>query len=196
MQTHGLEGSINDLTEMSVGAFSRADATMLLQELASFAPELQALPEEVIDSILDRVGWLLPYYLQLMFHCMMSIPDDERSEPFPTASDIETAYMRAIRTSNLGHWSSRLKDLLQPEEQRQAQRLLTVIAHADDGPTREQLHGMLVADSPNTSVDVLQNLLRKLLKLLADDGYLVEEHSAICFRSFLLRDYWRREFPK
>ena len=195
VQTHGLEGSINDLTEMSVGAFDRTDATALLQQLASFAPELKVLPDDVIEAILNRVGWLLPYYLQLMFHCLLTLPDRERSKSFPAAVDIETAYAHATKTNNLGHWSSRLRYLLQPEEQRQARRLLTAIAHADDGLTQEQLHGSMVAYSPNTVPDDLQVLLRKLLKLLADDGYLVEEHGIVRFRSFLLRDFWKREFP-
>ena len=149
---------------------------------------------DVVNDILNRVGWLLPYYLQLMFHCLLSIADRERSSKFPSSEDVETAYETATRTNNLGHWSSRLKDLLQPEEKRRAQELLTAIANAPNGLPHPEIHGRLVASSPHADPDELQSQLRKLLRLLSDDGYIVQEDDTIRFRSFLLRDFWKREF--
>ena len=194
VQTHSLEGSINDLTEMSVGELDRGDATELLKKLAASEPEFPELPMDVVNDILNRVGWLLPYYLQLMFHCLLSIADRERSSKFPSSEDVETAYETATRTNNLGHWSSRLKDLLQPEEKRRAQELLTAIANAPNGLPHPEIHGRLVASSPHADPDELQSQLRKLLRLLSDDGYIVQEDDTIRFRSFLLRDFWKREF--
>ena len=195
VQTHGLEGSISDLTEMSVGAINREDATDLLQRLAAAEPETDTLPAEVIGEILNRCGWLLPYYLQLMFHCMMSIPDNKRSSGFPCVADVDAAYAAAVGTKNLGHWSSRLNDLLQPDERRRAHLMLTAVAHAEDGLTRKQLQGRLLADSKSSDPEALQQLVRRLLRLLEDDGYVVEADGTVRFRSFLLRDFWKREYP-
>ncbi|MCA9049601.1 MAG: ATP-binding protein [Planctomycetaceae bacterium] len=196
VQNHGLEGSINDLTEMSVGAFSIEDATGLLQRLAAAEPEIEKLPNEVTQAILDRVGWLLPYYLQLMFHALISLPDDVRSNNYPSVEDVAKAYMSAARTKNLGHWSSRLNDLLTQDEKRRAHLLLDRVAAAADGSTREDLRGVLVAAAPQTNPEELERHLRKLLKLLSDDGYVSEEGGRVRFRSFLLRDFWKQEYAQ
>jgi len=194
VKNHGLEGSINDLTEMSVGAYSEDDATQLLRRLAAAESEFGELPAEVIVDILNRVGWLLPYYLQLMFHSLVSIADAQRSRNFPSLDDVATAYAAAARTNNLGHWSSRLNDLLTPDEKRRAHLLLNRVAAASDGSTREELLGAFAAAAPQADVDELQQQLRMLLKLLADDGYVFEEVGRVRFRSFLLRDFWKQEF--
>ncbi len=192
---HELEGSINDLTEMTIGAFASDDAKGLLQRLANAESEIGELTDDVVDEILRKVGWLLPYYLQLMFHSLMSIAEDNRSSNYPAVQDVATAYAVAARTKNLGHWSSRLKDLLDADERRRAQLILTHVAVATGGATRTELHGTLVAAAPQANPDELQSQLRYLLKLLADDGYVFEEGGRVRFLSFLLRDFWKQEFP-
>ena len=194
VQNHGLEGSINDLTEMTVGAFSPTDATELLNRLAKVEPELGTLPAEVIDDILNRVGWLLPYYLQLMFHSLVSIAEQNRSGEFPSVTDVATAYTAATRTKNLGHWSSRLNDLLTADEKRRVHLILNEVAKAPNGCPRDNLHGVLLRAAPQTDPETLHSSLRSLLKLLADDGYVIEDNGCVRFRSFLLRDYWKQEY--
>ena len=124
---------------------------------------------------------------------MMSIADKERSREFPSVTDVETACIAAARTKNLGHWSSRLNDLLTPDEKRRAHLLLNHVARSADGTTRENLRGVFVNDAPQSDTDTLDSQLRQLLKLPEDDGYLVTEADRIRFRSFLLRDFWKQE---
>jgi len=53
---HELERSINDLTEMTIGAFTSDDAKCLLQRLANAESEIDRLPDDVIDDILTHVA--------------------------------------------------------------------------------------------------------------------------------------------
>ena len=64
-----------------------------MQRLANSEPEIGVLSLEVIDEVLLRVGWPIPYYLQLMFHSLVSIAAERRSSNFPTVDDVATAFL-------------------------------------------------------------------------------------------------------
>lgn len=70
---HRLSDSINDRKITGLGAFSRESATALLQmPAASYQVPLSG---EVVEQILNRLEWLLPYYLQLVFAELLDTSD-------------------------------------------------------------------------------------------------------------------------
>ena len=187
-----LDGTINDFADLHVGVISKEEAIGLLNELVGSSPDMSALPTPVIEEIISKVGWLLPYYLQLMFHSLLSV--SPRSEEFPDQSDVDAAYKIAIRADSLRHWSSRLTQLLTPDKKRRAKLILDCVSTHPAGVTRDELLNVLLRSSPGVDSDEMSIRLRDILKLLEDDGYLHLANDKVAFRSFLLRDHWKREY--
>jgi len=194
VEKQGLEGTINVLTHFELGAFSDEDARGLLEELAEDEATVSILPDDVIATIIERIGWPVPYYLQLMFHELKNLPQEGRSDQFPTPNDVEAAFQAATGASSMGHWVSRMDDLLSPDAASRARRMLTDLCRCPDGMTRQELLMRRVADASQADPDTLELQLGELLRFLEDDGYLIRDGDRWTFRSFLLREYWNRRF--
>lgn len=194
VENQGLEGTINELTGFPLDAFTPEDASGLLQKLAEHDEEIDTLSNEVIDDMINRVGWPIPYYLQLLFHELMTLPMNLRSDSFPSTTDVETAYQAATQADSLGHWASRLNDSLEPSAISRVKLLLSTLARNPAGLTTDDLMFALVAAATQTDADTLKDNLRQHLRLLEDEGYLIHQDGSWAFRSFLLRDYWHRRF--
>jgi len=186
-----LVGTINDFAEMQVGSLNRTDAEAMLSALADDADDVPELPSEVRAAILSRVGWLLPYYLQLMFHHLRSIPKHKRSEPYPSIADVDTAYQSAIKADSLAHWSSRLSDLLSGFEQSLAKKVLDAVCIVDDGVEKTLIFNRIIGTTPSEDFAGAEEKYNKVLAMLQNDGYVYNDNDRIVFRSFILRDHWR-----
>ena len=145
----------------------------------------------MINRILEKIGWLLPYYLQLMFHSLLSV--SPRSNDFPTVADVDAAYKIAIKADSLRHWSSRLNQLLSSKEQKIAKGLLDAISTQPNGIVEDKLLNLQMQASPGSDSNEMRDEISGVLKLLEDDGYLHFDNGKFAFRSFLLRDHWLHE---
>jgi hypothetical protein len=86
--------AINDLEPFKLDAFTAESAKKFLTKLAqSYA---LAIDEATLDRMLQRVGWPVPYYLQLMFSHLRDASEDEGIAPSPSAVD-------AVFNKLLGH---------------------------------------------------------------------------------------------
>ncbi len=63
------------------------------------------------------------------------------------------------------------------------------------GRTHDQILAILMA-KPAANSDIVREQLTRLLIALQRDGYLLETRARYAFRSFLLREYWRRRHGK
>jgi hypothetical protein len=179
-----ISDSINDLRLETLGAFSVPTSHALLEALAKeYGLEL---PEEVRRHVLDRVGWLVPYYLQLVF-------DKIRDCKKPTAAEVDDAIDNLLNAQHKGlfdYWRQRLFDELGRPDGDHAAALLHPASRAPEGVRRsilKQALGKAIADA-----DKREEKVRYLLDVLENDGYLVEEERRWRFRSPLLRGFWLR----
>lgn len=176
--------SINDLRIETLGAFDESTSNALLIALASrYQVELD---EPVRAHILTRVGWLIPYYLQLVFNKL-------RDWKHPRKCDVDKAVDMLLDSHHKGvfdYWRQRLRDELGRPDADYAQGLLHRACHTPAGIRRtvfQQALAALISDA-----DAREDKLRYLLDVLENDGYLVEEEKRWRFRSPLLREYWSR----
>ncbi len=176
--------SINDLRLETLGAFDVPTAHALLQELSeAYTVNLE---EPVRDHIFARVGWLVPYYLQLIF-------DKLRDCRKPEASDVDAAVNKLLDPHHKGlfdYWRQRLRDEMGRPDADHAAALLHPACRAPEGVRRTVFKQALtpaIADA-----DAREDKVRYLLDVLENDGYLVEEDKLWRFRSPLLRKYWLR----
>jgi uncharacterized protein len=176
--------SINDLRIETLGAFDSTTSHALLQALAeTYGLELGDAARE---HIITRVGWAIPYYLQLIF-------DKVRHCKKPEPGDVDRAVDSLLDPSHkslFDYWRQRLRDELGRPDSDHAMALLHPASRVAEGVRHgilKQALGAAVGDA-----DAREEKMRYLLDVLQNDGYLVEEDGRWRFRSPLLREFWRR----
>ena len=197
VEQHRLEGCINELLPQSIDAFDEATAVLLLQRLAQNAGYGFALSDEIALAMVARVGWPIPYYLQILFHALVELHNAKRSAAYPSLADVGAAYNELLSPYNhglLSHWDSRLGDLLDIDQQRNVRLLLRHLCRLPDGCDQAGLLNLLAAEHPHADARELKNQLGRLLDFLERDGYLARRGDVYAFRSFLLRDFCRQRF--
>ena len=180
-QRERLGDTINDLAIMRLGGFSREHARDFLGDLA--ATYDIDLCEEVNDYILDKVDWLIPYHLQLLFSMVRDL--ELRA---PDVASIDRAYDRLLTNSHKSYfdtWVQRLLDELGPLDEAHALALLEAAARDLGGVPKSVMRELMRSRGAD------EQLTRYLLGVLESDGYLVADAERWRFRSPLLRDYWR-----
>lgn len=185
----GLSRTINDFYVFDdLGAFQEEKA----RELVSAWSQTFNLPldEPTTARLLERVGWLIPYHLQLLFSAIM----DERGEKEPvSASLVDAVYERLIgRGHYFDHWAERLREELLGPDDKQAMALLSAAARPPEGAALSTLEATL--ERHIQDADQRDEQLGYLLGVLKSDGYLVEVDEKYRFRSPMLRDFWVRRF--
>ncbi len=194
---HGLEGSINELLPQTVDAFEVEQAMGLLVQLGNREESACPVSKDLAAYMVEKVGWPIPYYLQLLFHGLKNLPAAKRLPHYPSREDVDAAYESLLgpqRSTHFGHWDTRLGDLLDANEQPKARLLLKELAAHPTGRSREQLRAVLAKAHPQADPQAWQRELADLLEFLQRDGYLGQSGEQFAFRSFLLRDYWQRKF--
>jgi hypothetical protein len=177
-----LGDTINDLAIESLGPFSREDADRFLEELAK--SHGLTLTADVRAHVLDRIGWPIPFHLQLVFSALVDL-----GQPRPSVADAEQAYRRLLEPTRKAHfdwWVQRLHEELGKIDAEHALGVLAAVARAEDGASRTIVAEVLRAQGATDEA-----FHRFLLDVLENDGYLVMSEGHYVFRSPLLRDYWR-----
>lgn len=193
---HKLITYFNDCYDFRLQAFTRFEAIAMVQ--AELMAEDKQYAPEVPDHICNRVGWLSPYYVNLLLLEAMRAARDRESEAGVTNTplvvpDVDDGYERLLAVrSRFVHWSQRLERDLPSDALTVARRVLGAVAAKPDGLTRKQLLARLDVIEPDA--DTRLRRLETVLWHLEEDGYLTAEDDGgrVRFPSFLLRDYWHR----
>jgi len=186
-----LGDTIGDLVVFDrLGPFTPEVADNFLSELG--ASHEIALTDEVKARIRSRVGWLIPYHLQILFHELRDIWNP-RKVSFASREAVDEAYESLLAQSKKSYfdwWRQRLKEELGAPDNTHAIALLDAAARNPDGePVRilKQVLSKRIQDP-----DERDEKLRYLMDVLLNDGYLVKQSDRYRFRSPLLRDFWLR----
>lgn len=171
---------INDLKPEDLGPLSPADAQALLDGLATtYRFELSSAER---DALLDRLGWPLPYFIQIAF------AELKRQPPGPDRVDQVFASLCSVTSSSLFEpWWGRLREELGPVGARAAEVILDACALRPDGAARSAL---VEAVAGFWTEDERENRRRAVMECLDHDGYLLWQGSRWRFRSPLLREVW------
>ncbi|MBL8786819.1 MAG: AAA family ATPase [Deltaproteobacteria bacterium] len=192
-----LGDTINDLRVFPLGAFSPAVADHFLAALGdSYGLPLDA-PTRA--RLAERAGWLIPFYLQVLFSRLHDLAAEASLRPSPALVDrVVEELLTPTYRAYFDYWRQRLtEELGRPDDQR-ALALLAVIAPELDGAPREALQ-RVAAGFEGLTASQRDESLRFLLEVLENDGYIVSDSgerapqsARFRFRSNLLREYWLR----
>jgi hypothetical protein len=188
-----LGDTINDLYLIHLGPFERETAKRFLREMSN--AYAFPIPEDGLERGLDRIGWLIPYYLQLLFYELRA--DCTKRDAAPDLATIDRVFDSLLSPSKKGYfdyWRQRLKEELGEPDASFALLLLAAAAADPAGASRTALEQSL--RERLQELEARKEKLRYLLDVLDSDGYLVEDQERYRFRSPLLREFWlKRVMP-
>ena len=180
-----LGGTINDLRLVSLGAFDAKTAHTFLEKLGESYQV--SLSRPVRTYLLNKIGWTIPYYIQVFFAELRDDQLDHRDQPKKAAVDrVFEKLLSPSKKAYFDYWRQRLYEELGSPESHRAVKLLNVIAKDETGVSWDLLYQALSSEvsDPNSR----EAALRYLLNVLEGDGYLVQEENRFRFRMNLLRE--------
>ena len=184
-----LGDTINDLYVLRLGPFDRTTADRLLLELS--ATYSFPLAEKVRAHLLDRIGWLVPYYVQLLFRELRAHCIEREATPTPGEADaVFEDLVSPAKKSYFDYWRQRLNEELGKPDAGHALVLLNAAAQDPKGTSASTLSQGLAEHIQEPARR--GESLRYLLDVLEGDGYLVQDGDRYRFRSPLLREFWLR----
>ena len=182
-----LSYTINDLTEFSLDELDRKEAAGLLFELGK-SEEIE-MNDEIINYILDRLSWNIPYFIQVIFSKLAEDYDGAL-----TYDTVDAAYKKLCSENYLSTWSERLGEY--QEYELPARHILKLLSTQPAGVERNILLDRLMTGQEPSNVEKVDLALSKILEMLENDGYIMKNGALRTFRSPLLRDYWFDKFVR
>lgn len=187
---HQLSKTINDFTRYELKPFSSESAKAMITALEDGATDIQ-LDNEIREKMLDQLGYLLPFFIQILFGEMRR---HVRLDGAAINVDlVEDSYAIICNGDYLNTWVERLQEQYNDFEA-DAFLVLRHTCQAKTGVKRTSLSNMLHQKYEDS--DRVESSLATVLHMLGNDGYLTEENSLYLFRSPLIRDFWQNRFVK
>lgn len=194
LERYRLTTYFNDCYDFRLEPFREKHALAMLAELCR--RENQQAEVATLAYVCQRVGWLSPFYLNLLLANAFAAARDRldkttAAERCLLSSDVDDAYVRLLTNrSSFSHWYQRLQREQEPDALAFTLAILSAVAKAEAGLTRRQLLARLqrLEADPERRATRLDSALLPL----EEDGYLDVSGERVQFLSCLLRDYWRR----
>ncbi|MBM4365202.1 MAG: hypothetical protein FJ102_03230 [Deltaproteobacteria bacterium] len=171
---------INDLHPARLDAYEPAAARALLEGLAT--THRIHLDEGEADALLDRLGWPLPYFIQLAVAELRRLPrgDDRVGRVIHALCSVENAMSFSL-------WWERLETELGAVGAAAAEQVLDACAADPSGASVAQIQELA---RHFWTDDERERRRHSLLGGLEHDGYLLTVGGRWRFRSPLLREVW------
>ncbi len=186
---HQLSSTLNDFTPYELESFDSDSAKAMILALEKGAGI--NLNDEIREGMIGKLGYLLPYFIQVLFE---RIKWRIKTGGAELGIDLVTkAYNDITEGSYLNTWEERLK-VQYNENTETAFLLLNQICQAKEGVKRGNL--LDVVYKKHQDIDKAESVLAILIRMLKNDGYLIEKENLYLFRSPLIRDFWYNRFVK
>ena len=188
----GLQGALVDMDIFELRPFNLEEARAFVEELGE-QRRLQT-PFEFGGGAFEKfaleLGWLAPYYLDLLTRTIRPTGPDARSGlATATVADVEAAIEKLLLPLHRGYfatWSEHLEKNFPKDQTAQLQAILSMLCENADGEQVDTILARLSEPFPNVTRRELLNRLTDL----ASGGFLEKAADRWRFRSGLLRRYW------
>jgi uncharacterized protein len=186
---HNLSATMNDLSEYLLQSFDVETSKAMIMELSN-SNNLN-LNSEIQDTIIKKISYCLPYFLQLMVEKINYLHEVE--EVPVNIEIVNMAYELLTEGRNFNNWIERI-DEQYGDLAIYTLRILRHVCQINEGCKRSNLVDIIskIISNPEEA----ENKVSKILSMLKNDGYLIEDYSYYKFRSPLLRDFWFKKHVK
>ncbi len=173
---------VNDLSEIQIPPLTEAESVDLIHQLYGDEMEGVVLNAAIIEYILNKIKWWIPFYFQLLIRELSEIESLS-----PEVKDIDLAFDNVVKNGNIyfEHFKSRLMRVFKDTEKLHAvhEILLTM-------KSRFQLS---YAEILNICEKFgVRNDMEEIIDVLMHDGYIVKEvDENYKFYSPILMQWWK-----
>ena len=174
--------SINDLNQVEIPPLSFADGKSFVEQLLSVAK----IPyeEEAIAYLLQKINWLMPFFIQLSVQELVDLYDQGEKEI--SKEMVNLAFERICNRRNNIHFDSyynRLKDAFSETDYSLALEILNTIAK-ENRMLKEVLFEELQKNGKRNVSSVIESL--------EYDGYINLRDKSYSFNSPILQLWWNK----
>ena len=182
-----VEGALNDLDTYSLRPFDSETAGSFLADVAG--RRACTLEAPASEAILQRLGWLSPYYLERIAEDACALAGSAARITLAHAHAAMDRLLDLEKRLYWGTWREHLDRNFSEPDQGRLYRILETVARSDVGADRN----LLLTALNRGGESVGEATLRDLVDTLLADGYLCAgENGAYRFRMNLLREWWLR----
>ena len=182
---------INATDKLQLSALTKEEAYKFVEFLIEKNNSSMRLTEEVVEYLLQKVDWLMPYYIEILWERLDDICSDNRVvEPDKgTVDDAFEELFNQIYRPTFNHWVERLKRL-ETLEASFAKEVLNMLANDTEVAFSSCVN--LSRSEKYRSIDA-----QYVMDCLKCDGYIHEPNSSaltsktIKFTSPILKEWWK-----
>jgi uncharacterized protein len=182
----GFEGALNDLVPIGLQPFSEEVAKKFLAEIAK--KDGKSFSNEALDQVVERLGWLSPYYLERIAKTTCSSSPSGREMQ---KDDVSASMDLLLELPNRLYWASwrdHLDRNFRDDTRLSLYLMLAEMSKRRNGCTKDHLIATLTSSGIQEALSVVRNGL----DALENDGFVSKTGNSYRFRMNLLREWWLR----
>ena len=176
--------TINDLSRLKIPPLQPEEATEFIKLLLeSIDFDLSA---SLINYILQKIEWLIPFYIQLVIQELKFLRQDENIEKI-TKNTVNRALNEMLdQRHHFGHWHTRLRTAIKGNDYNFVKELLNITSENDTIRSTEIFNFAVKYHLEDTYKDLVGSLIY--------DGYINNSDDPHVYRynSPILRMWWRK----
>lgn len=176
--------TINDLSRLKIPPLKPDEAKQLVSLLLENVDF--TLSDLLINFILKKIEWLIPFYIQLIIWELKNLHRDENSDKI-TEDIIERALTGILEQRNhFEHWHARLRTSIKGNEYNFVKELLNITSENETISSNE-IHNLAVKYQ-------LESSYKDLVGSLVYDGYINhhDDFKVYRYNSPILRMWWNK----
>ncbi len=176
---------INDIKPIKIKPLNYNEAQTLIIKLSSNFNYL--LKEEIKAGILEKIEWLIPFYIQLTIQAINDLIREKNITEI-TVNTIDEALNELIEQRNyFDHWHTRLRSMFCTKDYNLAKELLNIVSEKSSIDSNE-IYNLAVKHQ-------LESNYNAIVKSLVYDGYINnnEDIKVYKFNSPILRMWWWKD---
>ena len=186
--------TINDLYTFPIPTLTSKERVHFLNKLFENSGIIIGTTER--DHFINRMGWHIPYYYQLVFDRITNLDLEDATvngKHLLTTAHIDEAFEKALTERKYFlHWHKRLKQTFKGKRLKFLEAVLLEAAH------KGQISHAKIADTAARPKIRMEDEVLDLMNVLEHDGYLSpnKDKTQYQFNSPLLREWWIRNMKK
>ena len=176
--------TIIDLSRLKIPPLKKEEAIQLIELLLENV-EFN-LSKDLIDYILQKIEWLIPFYIQLIIDELKNIYRDENLKQITVDTVNQAIDGMLEQRQYFEHWHTRLRTSMKGKEYNFSKELLSIVSEKETISTNE-IYNLAVKYN-------LEDSYKDLLGSLIYDGYINNNDDVKIYRynSPILRMWWRK----
>tara|TARA_R110002050_G_scaffold109980_4_gene221820 strand:+ start:111 stop:1277 length:1167 start_codon:yes stop_codon:yes gene_type:complete len=174
---------INDLNSIKIKPLTSKDAKKFINVLSK-SLEVN-LKDEVTSYLLEKIEWLIPFYIQLILQEVKTVSRYE-DEKIISNEIIDEAILNSLEHKNhFEHWRTKLKEALSIEEFKFAKEILNIMSE-------DNILDSLEINNIGTKHNIEDEHTKEIVHTLIYDGYINNNDNPKVYRfnSPILKMWW------